>query len=142
MNTTTQCLSRPQGQLPYRQKKESKLKLHVEISECDGVTLVHCWGRITYRNEAAALSERVAELLPLTRHLVLDLSGVEMIDSAGLGELVVLFMRTQASRCGFKLAAPRPEIQELLQLTNLTSVMEICPTVSEAVLSFREPVAQ
>ena len=133
--------SSPRMHLPYRQHKESKLKLSLEISESDGVTLVHCKGRITYRNEAAELSATVGALLSRTRYLVLDLSGVERIDSAGLGELVVLYMQTRACHCAFKLAAPRPEIWELLQLTNLTSVLEVGATVEEAIVSFRDRVA-
>lgn len=141
MNPTIEYLSSPRMHLPYRQHKESKLKLNLEISESDGVTVVHCRGRITYRNEAAQLSATVAGLLARSRHIVLDLRGVERIDSAGLGELVVLYMRTRASHCSFVLAAPRPEIWELLQLTNLTSVLEVCATVEKAIASFRERVA-
>jgi anti-sigma B factor antagonist len=115
--------------------KESKVKLRLEVRDCDGVTLVHCIGRITYRNEAATLSKTVIGLLPRARCLVLDLGGLECIDSAGLGELVVLYMRTRASDCSFKLASPRKEILELLQLTNLTSMLEVFPTISEALLA-------
>jgi anti-sigma B factor antagonist len=110
------------------------VKLHLQISNCGGVAVVHCHGRITYRNEASLLSITVADLLPRARYLVLDLSGVEKIDSAGLGELVVLYMRTQASQCVFKLAAPRREIMDLLQLTNLTSILQVFPTVGEAMV--------
>src|SRR6266568_6165933 len=114
MNLTTQCLAIAQVQPPYGQPKESKVKLHLEVGECDGVTLVRCQGRITYRTEAAELSERVIAVLPFTHCVVLDLSGVERIDSAGLGALVVLHMRSQASKCAMRLAAPRPQIKELL----------------------------
>ena len=73
--------------------------------------------------------------------MVLDLSGVDAIDSAGLGELVMLYMRTKASQCELRLAAPRPEIWDLLHLTNLTSVLQVCSTVNEAIHSLRERVA-
>jgi anti-sigma B factor antagonist len=109
-------------------------ELHLEIRNCDGVAVVHCSGHIMYRNEASLLSITVTDLLPRTRYLVLDLSGVEKIDSAGLDELVVLYMQTPASQCVFKLATPRREILDLLQLTNLTSILQVLPTVGEAIV--------
>jgi anti-sigma B factor antagonist len=122
-------------------EKESKVKLNLEIRETDDVTVIHCQGRIAYRKEAVALSDKVAELLPEARQIVLELSGVEMIDSAGLGELVVILMWAQASRRSIKLAAPPNNVRELLQLTNLASVFEIHPTVDEAVLASRGQMA-
>ena len=117
--------------------EESKVKLKLKIREIEDVTVIHCQGRIAYRDEALALSEKVSELLPDTRQLVLELSGVEMIDSAGLGELVLALMAAQAQNCTLKLAAPRKSVRDLLQLTNLTSVFEIHATVDDAVLASR-----
>jgi anti-sigma B factor antagonist len=117
--------------------EESKVKLKLEIRETEDVTVIYCQGRIVYRDEAVALSEKVIELLPNIHQLVLELSGVEMIDSAGLGELVVAHMSAKAHDCSIKLAAPRKSIYELLQLTNLASVFEIYATVDDAVLASR-----
>ncbi len=123
------------------QDKESKLKLSLEIRATEDITVVHCRGRIVYRDEAAALSDKVAGLLPRTRRLVLELSAVDMIDGAGLGELAVILMWAQAGGCSVKLAAPSDRIRKLLVLTNLTSVLEIYPTLDDAILSFRGQVA-
>jgi anti-sigma B factor antagonist len=113
------------------------VKLKLNIRQQEDVTVIHCHGRIAYRDEAVALSKKVSELLPNSRQLVLELSGVEMIDSAGLGELVVALMSAQANDCSIKLAAPRKDIEELLQLTNLASVFEIYSTLDDAVLASR-----
>jgi anti-sigma B factor antagonist len=121
--------------------EESNVKLKMDVCEIEDVTVIRCQGRIAYRDEALALSEKVTELLPNTHQLVLELSGVEMIDSAGLGELVVALMWAQANNCSIKLAAPRKTIGELLQLTNLSSVFEIYSTVDDAVLASRGQLA-
>ena len=60
------------------------------------VIIVHCHGRIVYRDEAAALSRLVGEVLQRTTKLVLDLSGVSSMDSAGVGELALLQTWAQA----------------------------------------------
>jgi anti-anti-sigma factor len=79
--------------------------------------------------------------LPNGRHLIVDLHDVDMIDSAGLGELVMVLMLAQASGCEVKLAAARPRIQALLEHTNLTAVLDVYPTLEAARLAFRSRVA-
>ena len=118
------------------------MKLSLEVWENQNGTVVYCRGRIVYREEATALSRKVSALLPRSRGLVLDLGGVEMIDSTGLGELVLLHMRAQAAGCEVKLAGAREHIRQLLELTNLASVFEIYPSAEQALESFRERVAQ
>ena len=120
--------------------KEPMLKLSLEIRESDDVTVVYCRGRIVY-DEATTLSEKLADLLPHSRQVVLDLSAVKMIDGAGLGELVVLLMWAQANQGAIMLAAPNRRVHELLKLTRLTSVFEIHPRVEDAILSFRGQLA-
>ena len=116
------------------------MKLSLEVRENQSGTVVCCRGRIVCREEAA-LSERVSELRPHLRRLVLDLGGVEAIDSAGLGELVLLHMWAHAAGCEVKLAGASADIRQLLELTNLASVFEIYASAEQALGSFRKRVA-
>jgi anti-sigma B factor antagonist len=118
------------------------LKLDLEIRAIDDVTVLYCRGRFTYRDEATAFSQKIAELLPNARRIVVELSGLEIIDSAGLGELVVVHMWVKASGCSLKLAGANPRIQQLLELTNLLSVFDVQPTLDDALLSFQRNVAK
>lgn len=111
------------------------MKLAMEVHHYEGMSVVHCLGRITYRDEAAQLSATAGELLSRTRQIVLEMSGVETMDSAGLGELAVLLMWSQAYECEIKIAAPRPHVRNLLELTNLVSVVKIFSTLEEAMCS-------
>ena len=122
------------------QDKEPMQKLSLEIRVRDDVTVVHCRGRIVY-DEAATLSEKLAELLPHSRQVVLELSAVKMMDGAGLGELVLLLMWAQANQGTIMLAAPNPRVHELLKLTRLASVFEIHPRVEDAILALRGQLA-
>jgi anti-sigma B factor antagonist len=145
MNTMTQTLefepSRDVGRF-REENKESKLKFLAEIRNHDDVTIVRCSGRITYREEAASLSDEVAALLPYTRQLVIDLGAVEVVDSAGLGQLVAVRKWTEASGCSLKLAAPQHHVRRVLELTNLKSVFDIYPTADDAVMAFRGQLTQ
>jgi anti-anti-sigma factor len=138
MNQTSFCNTWPQPHASWERVKRSKLKLSIETLR--DVTVIRCEGRIAYREEAAQLSKEVADSLRLSRHLVLDLSGVELIDSAGLGELVMLLLWAQASGVSIRLAAPRPIVRQSLDLTNLTSVFEIYPTLADAIRASRAAV--
>lgn len=131
MNQTSFCNTWPQPHASGGRVRRSKLKLSVDTIQ--GITVIRCQGRISYREEAAELSQKVAKSLRLSRHLLLELSGVELIDSAGLGELVMILLWVQASGVSLRLAAPRPNVRELLELTNLSSVFEIYPTVIDAI---------
>jgi anti-sigma B factor antagonist len=113
------------------------LKLDLEARAIDDVTVLYCRGRFTYRDEATAFSQKIAELLPDTRWLVVELSGLETIDSAGLGELVVVHMWIRASGCSLKLAGANPRVRQVLELTNLLSVFDVHPTLGDALLSFQ-----
>jgi anti-sigma B factor antagonist len=118
------------------QNRETKLRLSLETRITDDVTVICCKGRIVYGIEAAALSDELQGLMPQTRQLVIDLSGVEMIDAAGLGELISVAVMAQATECSLKLAAPSDLIRQLLELSNLASVFEVHPTLDAATLAF------
>jgi anti-sigma B factor antagonist len=123
------------------QDKEPKLRLSLETRVAEDITVIRCTGRIAYGFEAAALSGEIAELAPQTRRVVIDLSGVEMIDAAGLGVLISLGLAAQASQCSVKLAAPGNLIRQLLELTKLTSVFEVHPTLDAATVAPRGQAA-
>src|SRR5512143_4127716 len=103
MSHTSFCSSWPQSHGAWGRGRYSKLKL--ELAAVQGIAVLHCQGRISYREEAAQFSQKVSELLPQNKQLIVDLSAVEVIDSAGLGELVLVQLWSQASGCAIRLAA-------------------------------------
>jgi len=137
MNTDWQVGTQP-GMAAFQPYKEFKLKLSLEIRNRGDVMVVHCQGWVVYRDEAAALSRTVGDILRHTRKVVLDLSGVSSMDSAGIGELALLHRRAEDSNASLKCAAPTPFVRNLLDLTNLDSVLEIYSSVGDALESFEE----
>lgn len=132
----------PVGPAAFRLEKEPKLKLSLEIVNYGDVIIVHCQGRIVYRDEAAALSRVVGDVLEHSNKLVLDLSGVASIDSAGIGELALLQTWAQNRNATLKCAAPNLLVRNLLELTNLDSVVEVHSSLDSALESFREEEEQ
>jgi len=117
--------------------KEPKLKLSLETRNRGEVIIVHCQGRIVYRDEAAALSRFGSEVLQQASKLIIDLSGVSSIDSAGIGELALLQALAQEKNVELKCAGANMLVRTLLDLTNLDTVMEVHPSLDAALLSFQ-----
>jgi anti-anti-sigma factor len=138
--TDSHCQTWKQPVIPavVGRPKESKLKLSLEARNHGEVVVVHCHGRIVYRDEAAALSRVVGEILQDRSKVVLELSGVRAIDSAGIGELALLETWAQERNAELKCAGANPMVRTLLSLTNLDSVIALYPTLDAALESFRE----
>ncbi len=63
--------------------------------------------------------------------LVLDMSGVAMLDSSGLGAIFTLYKSQTARQRQMVLAGPNRQVAELLRLTHLDKVMRIEENLSE-----------
>jgi len=136
METNWQTWEQPAGPAAFGIHKESKLKLSLETRNRGEVVIVHCQGRIVYRDEAAALSRLAGEALQGGSKVVLDLGGVRSLDSAGIGELALLQTWAQVRNAELKFAGENELVSTLLCLTNLDSVLDVYPTLDAALESF------
>ena len=116
------------------------MNLSLECRQSGGIIVIHCAGRIVYREEAAALSREVGKALRHTRGVVLDLAGVGRLDSAGLGGLVLVHNSAESKGKTVKLASANAHVREMLKLTNLSSVLATYPSVAEAIKTDAECV--
>jgi anti-sigma B factor antagonist len=69
------------------------------------------------------------------RHLVVDITGVEAMNSSGLGMLVGAVTTLRKAGGKIVLACVSPGVQNLLTITRLHTVFETYPTVEEAVIA-------
>ena len=89
------------------------------------VVVLRCLGRIVRGDETSILCSAVHQK---SRNVVLDLSEVDAIDAAGIGALVSL----QAAGVYLKLLNPTQQVREVLKVTKLDSIFEICESQSTA----------
>ena len=76
---------------------------------------------------SASFRDEISAVLPGAPSIIeIDLSQTRFVDSSGLGALFALY-RTNAQREGvvLRLLNPRPEIQQLLELTQMQQIFEI-----------------
>jgi anti-sigma B factor antagonist len=102
---------------------------------------VDCDGRIIFGEESALLRDTVRDLITQTNRLVLNLGGVNYIDSGGLGTLVALYTTARSAGGGIRLASLTQRVDDLLQVTKLVTIFEVFNNVDEAVKSFRQGAA-
>jgi anti-sigma B factor antagonist len=67
-----------------------------------------------------------------TKPIVIDITGVPYMDSAGLGCLISVFTSCQASGRGFGLCGIAPRIRTLFEVTKVTGLLPCFPSLETA----------
>ena len=111
------------------------LKMETDIS--GDVIILYCAGRLVFGDETAAFRERIRNILLGAQQIVVNLSGIEYIDSGGLGTLVGTLASTRNRHGEIKLVRPNQRVAELLQRTKLNTVFKSYESDDEAVTAFR-----
>lgn len=110
--------------------------MDIRSSELKRVTLFEVSGRIDSTN-ANELGEALNAAIDAGRtQIVIDLSNVEYMSSAGLRELVAALKKVKRGTGDLRLASPSERVMEVLELAGLDSIFEIYPNQVEAVGSF------
>lgn len=100
------------------------------------VTLLMLDGRLD-ASTAPGFKQRFRELAGAGNvRFVLDLSGVDFLDSSGLGVLVSALQQVGRKGGDVKISAPRPEMKSLFALTRLNKIFEIHENIQSALSSY------
>ncbi len=106
--------------------------LQIEMSEHGSTVLIKVSGMAAVEvvgQFSRALQEAAARK---PRLLAVDLSGLSFISSTGLGGIVAAHVTCRKNDTLLCLIHPKPFLREILDLTKLSSLFEICDTVAEA----------
>ncbi len=110
--------------------------LNIQTAQHTSVMLIEASGRIDSSNAnqfGDALTSAISEG---QLQLVLDLSGVEYMSSAGLREIVSAVKKLNRQQGDLRLAQPSPRVMEVLELTGLDSALQIFPSQAAAISSY------
>jgi|SRR5579875_1666820 len=108
---------------------DAPLEVTAVPGERDGTTILRLAGPLTLRNLFGFQNEFRSLTPPI---LILDLSEVQYIDSAGLGLLMNGYVSAERAGRTFVLVGVTPRVYTLLELTRVHTVLKIHPTVAEA----------
>ena len=95
--------------------------------------LVSTAGRIDLSNADAFKDALSAALAKAKTALILDLSGVDYISSAGLRSLMIVFKAGKAEGKAFGIAALQPLLMEIFTISRFNLVFPLFDTVQHAV---------
>jgi len=113
------------------------VSMEFSTRQLDGVMIVDLKGRITLGEGSAAVRDTVRDLLSKgMKRILLNLGGVNYIDSSGVGELVKTHTTIQNKGGELKLANLNQRVHDLLQITRLSAVFDIQKDVASAIQSF------
>ena len=113
------------------------MALEISEREREGITILDLNGRITVGPEASSLREKVSNPSQSSpRNIILNLAGVDYIDSTGLGALVISAVTLRKTGGNVKLLNLNRRNIELLVMTKLATEFEIFTDEQDAVNSY------
>ena len=103
------------------------------------VTVIELEGNLMGGPDASTLNNKLHELVEAgKKQVVIDMTGVQFMNSSGLGLLIGGVSTMKNAGGGLKLANASEKISALFKITKLSSVFDSYPTVEAAVDSFKK----
>jgi anti-sigma B factor antagonist len=113
------------------------MAFEIQEREREGIAVFDAVGRLIVGPPCGVLRERIQQCIASGRtNIVLNLRGVDYIDSTGLGTMVMCFTAAQKAGGALKLLNLNRRELELLVLTKLTTIFDIFNDEQDGLNSF------
>ncbi len=112
--------------------------MKLSSKEVSGVVVIKMDGSMLGGPEASELNSTLHKLLDgKKKKVIVDLSGVSLMNSSGLGMLIggVTTMRNAGG--DLKIAAATEKVRQVFKITKISNVIELHDSVNTAVGSFK-----
>ena len=118
---------------------------HFEFTEeplDDGVRVFHLHGRLSVGRPCFEFQEQVCDRIKGdVRGVVIDLAGLEFLDSCGIGILAAIVASSRKAGHPVVLAAAPAPVKRLLDVIWFLKIVDHVPTVEEGVAHVRAGIA-
>ena len=109
------------------------MQLRADVSSLDGWTVVSLFGELDVAS-APNLREQLIQLVSQGSHmLVLDLEGLDFLDSTGLGAIISALKRARTNGGDLRLVCTQSRIRRLFEITALDKAFPLFPSLDAAV---------
>src|SRR5260370_5770837 len=125
-----------------RPKTVQATNFSVTGRQAGSISLMDVSGRLT-SFEVGALRDSISRLLKQGRkNIVLNLGGLQYLDSSGIGELAKIYVSVVKASGQLKAVGLSPKVEEILKITQLYQVFPEFPSEEAALRSFPESIRQ
>ena len=105
----------------------------VERQMAPDITVVELTGRLALGRESQRIETLVEDLARKgSKRVIFDLSGVDYIDSTGISMVALASGKFKESGGALALVAPEGRVLQLLNLTQMSAIVKVCPTLEAA----------
>jgi anti-sigma B factor antagonist len=109
------------------------MDLGLDVTERDGAAILAVSGEVDVAT-VPRLREQLHGLVAQgSNRIIVDLDGVDFLDSTGLGVLVGALKRVRSNDGELSLVCTQPRIRKVFEVTGLTKVFSLYDSVDEAV---------
>ena len=100
------------------------------------ITVVELSGTLALGSESQRIENLIEELVKKgSRRVVLDMSGVDHIDSAGIGMVALATGKLREAGGTLAVVAPEGRVLQLLNQTQMNTIVKVCGSVAEAIVA-------
>ena len=122
--------------------------MELKKKNIDGITVIELAGRMTVDNIYSLTKSIEANVFNFTGKIedsagkgtgrvILDMEGVEAIDSSGLGTILFLAKKCRALGGDLKIVSIRPEVKMVIEIVTFDKILYIYNSLSDAVKSYK-----
>jgi anti-anti-sigma factor len=112
------------------------MSVELDSKHFDQMTVISIAGSIDALTAAAVTKYFKQELEGGHPRIVVDLSGVDFMSSAGLRALLAALKQSRQMSGDLCLAAAKPGVERVLKMSGFTSILRTYTTVDEAMAHF------
>jgi anti-sigma B factor antagonist len=101
------------------------------------ITVLEMTGRIIMGNNSRDVELKLAQVLTQNKKkIIFDLAGVTMLDSTGVGILVVSHAKIKKQGGDLRISGATGVVDEILKMTSVDKLVHFYPTAAEAAANF------
>jgi anti-sigma B factor antagonist len=102
------------------------------------IAVLEMAGRICLGSASQQVEWSLADLLKQNqKKIVFDLSGVTVLDSTGVGIIVMCCAKVRKAGGNLRIAGANGMVEETLKMTNVDKIMPFYPSLAEAAQNFQ-----
>jgi anti-sigma B factor antagonist len=111
------------------------MMLQTEVFEFEpDITGISCAGRFTLGTRLSETEALIHSMIEQgMRKLALDLTHVDVVDSAGLGIIMRIFGELNHRGGHLRISGPSPQVQRLFSITHTASILAVDPDLVTSV---------